>query len=197
MCFDPVSLSAMAGSLFAGGGAAAGTAAGAAATGWGTLGTIATVGSGLVSTMGMMQQGKAAAAAANATAQQQELAAQQTLEASDRELTLLRRQQAQVQGGNRVALAAAGVDVNSQEAMDLLNDYDLQADEDAFVIRENSLRAARGYGQQAANSRLEGANAKSRSRYGAAGTILETATKVGDRWKPYVYEGRMKAEGGY
>lgn len=199
MCFDPMTaLAAIKGVTTALGGASAASGAAAAGSGiWGTVGTIATAGSGILSAYSAIQNGNAASAAAEATARAQETAALQAMEAGDRENLLHRRRVGQLQGENRAALAANGVDVNSTAALDLLQDTRLQAEEDAFAIRENAVRSANAYGQQAANSRTEGANAKSGSRWGAAGTILGTAAKVGDRFKPYVNSQRVKAQGGY
>lgn len=199
MCFDPISLLATMG-LSSAGTAAAGAAAGTAAAGssiMGTIGTIASIGSGVVGAVSSIQSGNAAAAAANATAQQQERAAVQALEASEREATLTQRRAAQMRGENRVALAAQGVNVNSTEALELLENFDTQVEEDLFAIRENGVRAANSYGQDAANSRAQGASARSQGRWGAASTLLGTAARVGERWRPYVYQNRVNAQGGY
>lgn len=198
MCFDPVTaLGALKGITTAIGGGAAASGAAAGSSIWGTLGTAATVGSGLVSAYSAIQSGNAQASAANATAVAQEEAALQALEAGERETLLHRRRVGQMQGENRVALAASGVDVNSTAALDLLNDNRMQAGEDAFAIRENAVRSANTYGQQAANSRTEAGNARSAGRWGAFGTVLGTAAKVGERYRPYVNQQRVAARGGY
>lgn len=195
MCFDPISaLGALKGigTALTGGGAAA-----SAGGFWGTLGTAATAGSGLISAYSAIQSGNAQAAAANATADAQERAALEALEAGERENLLARRRAAQFNGDNRVAMAANGVDVNSATALDLLNDNRLQQEEDAFAIRENARRSANTYGQQAANSRTEARGAKSAGRWGAAGTILGTAARVGERFRPMVNSNRVAERGGY
>lgn len=204
MCLDPVSAfaavqtalssvgTAISGAL---GGGAAG--AGAASTAWGTLGTAATIGSGALSAYSAIQNGAAQADAANAAARQQEQAAQQALEAGEREDQLTRRRVGALQGENRAALAASGIDVNSTAALDLINDTNLQAEEDMFAIREDAARRASGFGQQAANYRTEARNAKSSSRWGAVNTALGTAARVGDRYRPIVNQNRVRAQGGY
>ncbi|MGL5829113.1 MAG: hypothetical protein ACRC0L_06035 [Angustibacter sp.] len=149
----------------------------------GTLGTVATVGGGLISAYSTYQNGKAQAAAAEATAIQQDNAARQAIEAGERENKLHRRQVAKFQADNTVALAASGVDVNSTASLDILQDTRVQAEEDAFAIRENAVRSANSYGQDAANSRTSARNARSAGRWGAVQTILGTATAVGDRYK--------------
>lgn len=185
-----------AGTAAAGAAGAAGTAA-AGSSIMGTIGTIASIGSGVVGAVSSIQGGNAAAAAASATAQQQERAAIQAMEASEREAMLTQRRAAQMRGENRVALAAQGVNVNSVEAIELLENFDTQVEEDLFAIRENGVRAANSYGQDAANSRAQGASAKSQGRWGAGSSLLSTAARVGERWRPYVYQNRVTAQGGY
>lgn len=205
MCLDPVSAfaavqtalssvgTAISGAL---GGAGAAGAAGAG-TAWGTIGTAATIGSGALSAYSAIQNGAAQADAANAAARQQEQAAQQALEAGEREDQLTRRRVGALQGENRAALAASGIDVNSTAALDLINDTNLQAEEDMFAIREDAARRASGFGQQAANYRTEARNAKSSSRWGAVNTALGTAARVGDRYRQIVNQNRVRAQGGY
>lgn len=163
----------------------------------GTLGTVATIGSGVLSAYSMQQQGKAAAAAAGQQAAEQEREALQTMEAADRDDLLMRKQFAQQQGGNRVALAAAGVDVNSAQALELLGENTREFEQDALVIRTNASRQANTMGRAAMATRQEGANARSAANWGSFGTILGTATKVGDRYKKYVgqraYQNAMEA----
>lgn len=207
MCFDPVSAFAAVKATVAGlgtalsgaGGAAAGAGGAAAGAGsaWGTLGTVATAGSGLISAYSAVQNGNAQAEAANAMAKQQDQAAQQALEAGDREALLQQRRAAALQGENKVALAASGIDVNSTAALDLLGDSQLQANEDLFAIRTDAARTASGYGQQAASSRTAAQSARSQGRWGAVNTLLQTGAKVGDRYRPLVQQNRVRAQGGY
>lgn len=175
MCIDPISIGAAISSV--------GTSVSTALAGG--LGTALTIGGGAISAYSTYQNGKAQARAANETAMQQEKAAREAVAAGERENDLQRRRVGQLQGENRAALAANGVDVNSGAAIELLNDTKWQAEEDAFAIRENATRSANAYGQQAANSRADGASAKSAGMFGAIGTVLGTATKVGDRYKHY------------
>ena len=173
MCIDPLTMMA---SL-----KAAGTAITAGLSG--TLGTVATVGGGILSAYSMHQQGKAANAAAQETAKAQDAAALQTMEAADREDLLMRKRFAQQEGGNKVALAASGVDVNSAGALELLGENRREFEEDALVIRTNAQRSANSQGLSAAATRQEGLNAKSAGTWGAVGSILSTASRVGDRYK--------------
>lgn len=179
MCIDPISATAAISSL----GSSISTALA------GGLGTAATVGGGLLSAYSSIQNGQAAKAAAMATADQQETAAIQALEAGDRERTLHARKVAALQGENKVALAASGIDLGSQAAIELLADTRTQAAEDAFAIRENAVRQANNFSQSATNSRVEGRNAASQGTWGALGTVLGTASQVGSRYKHYAAQG--------
>ena len=185
MCIDPFSITAAISSI--------GTSVSTALAGG--LGTALTVGGGVISAYSQYQNGKAQARAANETAKQQDKAALEAVAAGERENDLQRRRVGQLQGDNRAALAASGVDVNSGAAIELLKDTRWQAEEDAFAIRENATRNANTYGQQAANSRADAASAKSAGMWGSVGTVLGTATKVGDRYK--YYYGQKAAGGAY
>lgn len=182
MCVDPVSI--MAG-LKAVGSAVTSSLAGG-------IGTAVTVGSGVLSAYSSLAAGKASAAAANETAAQMDREALQNQEAADREEMLMRRRFAQQEGGNRVALAAAGVDVNSDAALELLNEDRKQFEEDARVIRINAQRSSNAMGMQARSERQRGANDKASSRFNAFGTILGTASRVGDRYAKFAGQKRFE-----
>ena len=171
MCLDPVtaaaSLQAVTTSLSAA---------------WGTIGTAATLGGGLISAYSTDQNGRAQAAAAQQQAQAQDAAAKQAIEEGERETQLQRRRSGALMGENRAALAANGVDVNSQLGVEMADETRALAEEDAFAIRENAARGASSLGQQAANSRAEAASAKSQGTWGAFGTVLGTTGRVADRW---------------
>ena len=158
----------------------------------GTLGTVATVGGGVLSAYSTLQSGKAAAAAANETAAQMDREALQAQEAADREEMLMRRRFAQQEGGNKVALAGSGVDVNSGAAIELLRENRTQFEEDARVIRTNAQRSANSLGMQARSIRQEGANTKFSSKANAFGTILGTASRMGDRYAKYAGQERFQ-----
>lgn len=189
MCFAAAAL------LPALGGAAGATGGITGALGTlGTIGTVASATGGLLSAYSQMQNGRAQAAAASATAEQQNIAAQQAIEAGQRESDLSRRQFAREEGGNRVALAAAGIDVGSAAAIELLDSNRAEFEEDAFQIRENATRSANAYGRQAANSVAEARTARSNSLWQPLGTVLSTAASVSDRWSRY-QQGRRPQTG--
>lgn len=179
MCADPLSL-ALASAMGSGG--TAGTLFAGLFGGLGGAGTAFTVGSGLLSAYGAIQQGNAAEEAAKATARQQEAAARDSLRQGEEESDRQRRAGAAMRAQQSVANAANGVDLSSASAIETLDDTRRLAEEDAWAIRQNFGNQAKGYAQQAANSLTQGRNAKSQSRWEAAGTLLSTGSKVGGRY---------------
>lgn len=182
----------------AGGAAAGGAAAGAAAgsTLLGTLGTVATVGGGLVSAYAQMQNAKAASSAANATAAAQEEASRQAIEQGEQESDRKRRAGAALASENTAAMAANGVDVTGSHALDILDDSRFLVEEDAFTIRENARRSAGNMAQQAANSRTEASSQKSAAFFQPVSTLLGTAAKVGNKYSSWVVDRRQPATAG-
>lgn len=154
----------------------------------GSIGTAASVASGAVGAYSAIQSGNAAAKAAEATARQQEAAAREALTQGEDESDRQRRAGASMMGQQRVAMAANGIDASSASAIELLDDTKAGVEDDAFAIRKNALRSAQGMSQMAANSRAEGANAKSQGLWSAAGTILSTGAKVGEKYSQWARE---------
>jgi hypothetical protein len=189
MCFDPVTIGATLAKVGTtigtalGGSAAAGGAA--ASAGAGGLATAMTLGSGLISTMGMIQNSRAQAKAAEMNARAQQEAARQAIEQGQQEAERQRRAGAAMLGEQRVAMAANGVDVTSAAAIDVLDDTRFLIEEDAFAVRENARRKAQGNAQAAANYRAEASSARSQGIFGAASTLLTTGAKVGKRYAHY------------
>jgi hypothetical protein len=162
----------------------------------GGLGTAATIAAGGVSAYSQMQNAKAQKKAAIATAEAQDVAAREALAAGRQE-----SQQRLIAGSQRRAEAAAqmaanGIDITGGQGLDILDDAALLDEQDAFTIRENARRSARGYAQQAANSRADAKTAGSAAILGPIGTTLTTAAQVGKRYAPYVAADRQ-AGGAY
>lgn len=182
MCFDPIS--AIAGIK------AAVTAIG---TSLGSIGTIASIGSGVLSAYSQVQNSKAQAAAAISTAKAQEEAARDAIEQGDQESDKRRRAGAAMQAENIAGMAANGIDVGGVQALDVLDDNQFLIEEDAFSIRENARRSATNLSQSAANSRAEAASARSNSVFAPISTVLTTAAKVGNKYATWVPDAGKKA----
>lgn len=155
----------------------------------GAVGTVASAASGVVGAYSAIQSGNAAAAAAEATAKQQEAAARESVIAGDEESDRQRRAGAAVLSQQKIAMAANGVDLNSTSALELLDDTKAGIEQDAFAIRKNATNQAQNYSQMAANSLTEGRNAKSQGTWGAAGTLLSTGAKVGEKYSQWARKG--------
>ncbi len=183
MCVDPVSLTTI-GSTIAGAVSSVGSALGGASTLFG-------VGSGLLGAYATYQNGRAQASALEQQAADQERSARQRLEQGREESDRRRRAGAIQLGNQRAALAANGVDVEGELAIDLLDDSSQVIDEDAFSIRENSRRDATSLSQQSANSLTQAANARSEGTFGAISTVLTTGAKVGSKFSRYAQPPRQ------
>ncbi|MCC4252228.1 hypothetical protein LL251_07310 [Sphingobium naphthae] len=94
------------------------------------------------------------------------------------------RQVAQLEGQQRVAMAAGGLDVNFGNAADLTADTHMLAQEDARRIYEQGAENVRGYNIEGMNYQSQGRAARSRgnaafvgSLFSAAGTALGGASQ--------------------
>lgn len=157
--------------------------------GMGGLGTAASAASGLVGAYSAVQQGNAAKEAAKATANQQEAAARESLRQGEQESDRQRRAGAAMMAQQKVAMAANGIDLGSQAAIEVLDDTKVGIEQDTFAIRHNATNNAGAYAQQAANSLTGGANAQREARWGAAGTLLTTGAKIGPKWRQWANAG--------
>lgn len=167
MCIDPLSLGAI-GSFIAS-----------------NVGTVASVASGLVGAYATVQNSRAQAKALEAQSAQEAEAARDALIQGEEESDRRRRAGAIQAGEQRAALAANGIDVEGEIALDILDDNQTLIEEDAFAIRENSRRAAKGFAQRSANSSTQASNARSQGTFGAISTVLTTASKVGSKFAKY------------
>jgi len=189
MCIDPVT-------------AIAGIQAATASIGTtlGTIGTISSIGGGVVSAYAQVQNSKAQAAAATRTAQSQDEAARDAIEQGNQESDKKRRAGAALIAENKAGMAANGMDVGSAQALDVLDDTQSLITEDAFTIRENSRRTATNLAQGAANSRAQASSANSQAFFAPVQTLLSTAARVGNKyasWAPDARDANRTAAGAY
>lgn len=171
MCVDPATM-------------IAGISKAAAAIGssLGGLSTAVSIGGGVLSAYGQMQNAKAQERANLRTAALQDQAALDAIEQGNQESDRRRRAGAAIAAENKVGMAANGVDVSGAHALDLLDDQQALIAEDAFTIRANSRKQAGQYSQQASNSRADAASAKSQAIFAPVKTLLGTASKVGSKY---------------
>lgn len=138
------------------------------------LSTVATIGSTAVSAAAAIQQGKTA----EANAEYMEEAARKEVEAGERDSDRQRLRGAKLMGEQKVKMAANGIDLGSDAALDVLDDTKTLIEEDAFSIREGAYNDATGSLRQAANYKAEANMAP----LNAGGLILGGASKVASRW---------------
>lgn len=146
----------------------------------------------VVSGMGQIQQGNAAAASAkyNATVAEMNATladrrAKDAIERGQVEEQQKRAQVAQLQGRQKAAMAANGVDLSFGSPLDTLVDTAVLGELDALTIRQNAAREAYDYQVQGVNSRADAGlsrmNAKSAKTGGylaAGGTVLGGGAKA-------------------
>jgi hypothetical protein len=152
---------------------------------------------GAVSAYGTLMQGQAASSAANAQAAAEEqnarIADEQARDSMRRgayDELKLRRQMSILQGQQRSALAASGVEVDTGSPLELQEASRREGDQDAAVIRFNAEREAWGHQVQAVNSRnaasaasASGRNAMTGALIGAGTSLLSTAGEYGSLLK--------------
>lgn len=145
-----------------------------------------------LSAFGQIAQGNAQQAAANYNAQVSEMNAkiadQQAKDAIERgkqEEQHKRMATAQLEGKQKAAMAATGLDLSFGSPLDTLVDTAELGEKDALTIRTNTYREAYSHNVQAANlrnqaslQRMEGSAAKKAGIIGAVGTVLSGAAKT-------------------
>ena len=121
---------------------------------------------------------KAQAAAANQNARIAEAQAHDAIERGGQEELRLRRQMAQLQGTQRSALAASGMDIDSGSALDVQDASMREGEQDAVAIRFNAAREGWGHQVQAANYRNEASAARAAGRNALFGSIVGAGTSL-------------------
>ncbi len=156
-----------------------------------------TIGSTLLGAAGQIQQGNAAAAAAdhnakiadmNATISERR--AKDAMERGQQEEQRKRIDVAQLQGRQRAAMAANGLDLTFGSPLDTLVDTAVLGELDALTIRQNTAREVYDRKVDASNQRagaqlqrMEGRSAKSAGYLAAAGTVLTGAGRAYGQYK--------------
>lgn len=163
----------------------------------GTLTLIATVGSTLLGAAGQIQQGNAAAEAsrynakvADMNATMSERRARDALERGAREEQQKRAEVAALQGRQRAAMGANGVDLSFGSPLDTIVDTAVLGELDALTIRKNAANESYDQKVNAVNGRSDAtlsrmnADASQTGGYlAAAGTLLGGAAKSYSEYK--------------
>jgi hypothetical protein len=131
-------------------------------------------------------QGKYEQKLANRNAEMEERSRRDAISRGETEQMRHYRKLAQALGEARVKNSAAGLDVSFGSAADMETDIALIGYEDSAAISENTSKEVMGYDINAANYRADGAAARMRGKaaktagyIGAAGTLLSSASQIG------------------
>ena len=118
------------------------------------------------------------ASIADTNARIAELSAQDALMQGQRQEQAQRLKTAQTKSAQRVAMAANGIDLGSDTAVNILTSTDLLGEIDADTVAANAARSAFGYRTQAVNSRndalMSRASARPINPWMAAGSTMLT-----------------------
>lgn len=156
-----------------------------------------TLGSAVLGAAGQIQQGQAAAAASNYNAQVADMnaklserRARDAIERGQLDEQRKRQEVAQIQGQQRAAMAANGVDLSFGSPLNIIVDTATMGEIDALTIRSSAAREAYDFDVDAVNRRadanLSRMRAKSEKTGGylqAAGTLLTGAGNAYQKWK--------------
>lgn len=103
------------------------------------------------------------------------VAAADALERGNEEQQRHYRKVSAMQGAQRAAMAANGIDIGFGSALDVVGDTAMYGEEDASSIAKNTVREARGFEIQAANFESDRRSAKK----AASGALIGGAFNVG------------------
>lgn len=149
-----------------------------------------------VSTVGAIQQGRAAAAAAtaqaNAAAQNAKISAKQAELAAQngaREEREMRQRGAAIIGAQKAGYGASGLDIGAGSPLDILTDTRYQNELDSLNVRRNAANQVWGYQaeqtnfvNQASAARASARNARSTANLMAVGNLLTGATTLSSQY---------------
>lgn len=124
------------------------------------------------------QAGEAQQDLANRNAKMLKQSADDEIERGNEEVLQIRRRGRAIKGAQRAAFAAQGVDVDTGTALDLQNETDAYAEQDAATARRNAARAAWGLRVSAANQRLGGRYAARAGTNAAIGTAFDGVSRA-------------------
>lgn len=138
-----------------------------------------------VSAYGQQQQGEYRNKIAQNNAVVQERMAEAAIARGARREQTHREKVAQYKSQQRAAFGAAGRDVNTGSASDILADTARMGEYDALTLRHNAELEAYAQEVSASNSLLQGNLDALAGTYGATGTLLAGAGNLGSNWATF------------
>jgi hypothetical protein len=146
------------------------------------LSLAATAAGTIVSTMGALQAGEAAQAAANYKATQLNIKGNEEFAAAQRNVAQERRKKDLAQSQLQARAAQSTGDTTDTTVMNLGAGIEEQGEFRALTEFYRGENAKLGYEGAAAGSVWEGQQAKTASRWKAAGTLLDGVSSLGDKY---------------
>lgn len=147
--------------------------------------TLALIAGGIgtaVSTLGTIQAGRQAKAEADYAAKQQEMQADESYAASQRDAADKYRKGQLMLGDQRAALAASGGNLADPSVIDIMGDTQAEIDLAARTDIYKGEQQARGLNDAAVNSRISGKNAQTASYISAAGNMFKSVSNMYSRF---------------
>lgn len=128
-----------------------------------------------------------------------ELGAQSELLRGQREEQRVRLQTSALKGRQRANLAASGIDLGSQSAVNILSTTDVMGEIDANTVAANAVQAAWGYRTQAQNLKNDALTKRTTARginpaMAAATTLIGEAGNVAQSWYSLKKSGALSAD---
>jgi hypothetical protein len=137
------------------------------------LGTTVSAMGSITAGIAAQRQGQFQAKVAEQNAKMADESARDAIEQGKRDNLLHYRRQAQLQGTQRAAMAANGIDLSFGSALNVQGDTKMIGREDADAISENAMRASRGYSIEAINYRGQASASRMEGKAGLIGGIGE------------------------
>ncbi len=160
------------------------------------LATALTAVSGIMQGVAANRAAQAEADAANRNARIAEAQSTDAVARGGKEELQQRRKMAILQGEQRAALAASGVNVDSGSALAMQDASASEGEQDAAAIRFNAAREAWGHNVQATNFRNQASAAKAKGRNALTGGLIKGGTSLLSLAQPTTNSSRAKIRAG-
>jgi hypothetical protein len=144
----------------------------------GFLGVAASTGGAIAGADAAMRQGDYQKQIYDENARISQIQSDDALRRSEEMAGRVRANARKVQGSQRAAYAAQGIDVNSGSAIDVQDETMTMGEQDAMTVSNNAWREAWGYRVEAHNATMKGELAKAAAKNEANNTLLTGGLKA-------------------
>lgn len=147
-----------------------------------TIAMIATAAASTISAKASYDQGQVAKQVGRNNATMAGYAAEDAQRRGEEEAAAIQRKGAGLKSAQRVSQAAKGLDIGYGTAADLQDQTDFFTQSDAATARTNARREAWSLQSRGQQAMFEGNAAARNANMQAAGTLLDGAGRVSDKW---------------